>query len=472
MRLPVAVLVALGLAACSSSNSGSEGFVHTGGTTGAGSGGTNGSGGTTGTGGANGTGGATSSGGTTGATGGGTASGGNTSAGGNSLGTGGSGGAQTGSGGTQTGSGGTPQGGSSGATGGAGGGASSTTMSAGCGMTPPAASGMIGTTQFGQFSITITAQSYNSYSQPAAPVARTYYVRLPNNYDNTKPYRVIYLGPGCGQAQSTLMTPKGLPIDSDPMTQGATGAASNAIIVQLEQGTYNPAEYNPANCRPGDTSGCTSTSAYCFDDWAYVPANTIPDGPASAAMERAYFDALHKSIEGRYCVDKTRQFYAGYSSGGWLAQQLGCWFPDVLRAQANVTGGLPPDIKTNSTAANDYCVKHPIAAFLIHDALDGTPAVGGNPFSGSVDAATRLFALNGCTGMFATPPRPDSTAPLPAGLALYTITGVPNNNNFRCYQYTTCPAANPMYFCVSIDGMHNDQHARADPAFWEFFSKL
>ena len=480
MRLPVVVLVAFGLGACSSSNPGSGGFVHTGGTTGSSSGGATGSGGTTSTGGATGTGGGSSTGGTTstgGATGtggatstggmtgdtgsGGAASGGNNSVGGNSPGTGGAGGAQTGSGGT------TPQGGSSGATGGAGGGSTSTTMSAGCGMTPPTATGMIGTTQFGKFSITIKAQSFSNYSQAAANIDRTYYVRLPNNYDKTKPYKVVYLGPGCGKAQSTMTTPKGLPIDTDPMTQGATGPASNAIIVQLEPGTYNPAEYNPMNCQVGNTAGCTADSAYCFDDWAYVPANTIPDGPTSAAMERAYFDALHKAIEGSYCVDKGHQFYAGYSSGGWLAQQLGCWFPDVIRAQANVTGGLPPNIKTNSTGANDYCVKHPLAAFLIHDALDAS-----NPFLGSVDAATRLFAANGCTGAFPTPPRPDATTALPAGLAPYTITGVPNGNNLRCYQFMTCPAANPMVFCVTLGQMHNDQHTTADPAFWEFFSKL
>ena len=65
MRLPVVVLVAFGLGACSSSNPGSGGFVHTGGTTGSSSGGATGSGGTTSTGGATGTGGGSSTGGTT-----------------------------------------------------------------------------------------------------------------------------------------------------------------------------------------------------------------------------------------------------------------------------------------------------------------------------------------------------------------------------------------------------------------------
>jgi hypothetical protein len=433
------------LCACSSGSPDQTGFVGAQG----GSGGTR----STASGGAPGSGGATNAGGQSGSTGGGQGGQVVTDASSGSGGSAGSDGSAAGGAGTSGDSGAaSPDGSGEAGTG--------TTASAGCGKAPPTPVGMVGTTQFGKFSLLpVTGQSYISYSQPPTALNRLYYVRRPANYDPNRPYRVIYVGPGCGPAQDTITNTKGLPID------GVTGAADNAIFVQMEQGSYNPALYNPANCRPGNTSGCNASSAYCFDDWAYVPANTIPDSTTSVAVERAYFDALHKAIEADYCVDRTRQFFAGYSSGGWLAQQLGCWFPDVLRAQANVTGGLPPNIQTNTTGANNYCVDHPIAAFLIHDALDAS-----NFFSGSVDAAARLFRLNRCTGTFVTPPRPDSTAQLPSGLALYSVTGAPNGTNFRCYQYTTCPATAPIVFCVSLDGMHNDQQNRADPAFWEFFT--
>jgi hypothetical protein len=298
---------------------------------------------------------------------------------------------------------------------------------------------------------------------------------LPDNYDNTKAYRVIYQGPGCGQAQDAdLMTPHAQPpFASDP---NSTGSKTGAILVQMQQGLYNPAAYNSGNCNAANMSGCNTSSAYCFDDWASEAGtpqvSSIPDGPPSnaVAMEKAYFGALHKVIEDTYCVDKTRQFYSGYSSGGWLAQQLGCWFPDVLRAQANVTGGIPPIINANP----NYCVQHPIAYFSIHNNPDPS-----NGFQGSVDGAKRVFALNGCTGTFPTPPAPGA-ATIPAGLEVYQITDpmgkvlVPNNATFRCYHYTTCPAAYPMYFCVSglTTGQHDAQGANAAPAFWEFFSKL
>ena len=113
-------------------------------------------------------------------------------------------------------------------------------------------------------------------------------------------------------------------------------------------------------------------------------------------------------------------------------------------------------------------MKHPIAAFLIHNNPDPS-----NGFQGSVDAAKRLYKLNGCTGTFPMgPPLPNASGALPAGLALYTVPGVPNNASFRCYQFTNCPATSPMVFCVSTDAAHQDQKERANPAFWDFFSKF
>jgi len=337
--------------------------------------------------------------------------------------------------------------------------------SLGCGMAAPADPAPVADNHnYQKFTISVTAATMSSYATSSATsFNRLYYVRLPDNYDPTKPYRVIYLGPGCGAAQDITPTSrKGFPFDTDTI---ATDAKSNAILVQMEQGFYNPATYNSATCMPNGAGTATTACQYCFDDWADIYASSpIPDAPDKVAMEKAYFDALHKQIESKYCVDKNRQFFTGYSSGGWLAQQLGCWFPDVLRAQGNVTGGLPPVLKANVTGANDYCVQHPIAAFLLHNNPDIS-----NSFQGSVDGAARLFALNGCTGTYAAPPKP--TEAIPDGQEEYTITGVPNGNSFRCVRYTTCPASAPIVFCVSTDSQHTDtQAARAVPGFWEFFS--
>jgi len=288
--------------------------------------------------------------------------------------------------------------------------------SSGCGTAPSQS-----LEQYARFTLTVPGVAANATD-------RLYYVRLPAGYDASKPYRTIYLGPGCGPAQDKIPTM----LKVYPMEQ-VTGA--EVILVAMEPGFYNKAEYN---------LGCTGDVChYCFDDGA---AAITPD-----SVEYAYFDALHKVVEASYCVDTNRQFFEGYSSGGWLAQELGCQFPDVLRVQGSVTGGLPPVIRDGVKT----CVDHPIAAFLIHDFNDKS-----NPYAGSVAALERLLALNKCTG---------GTTMASAPKAAYRIAFVPNTATFSCQQYTGCPVDYPIVFCTSTDQAHGSQAQYAIPGFWDFF---
>jgi hypothetical protein len=297
--------------------------------------------------------------------------------------------------------------------------------SAGCGKPAIQALG-----QYKEFSLTVECEGNNARD-------RLYYVRLPPNYDPARSYRTVYLGPGCGPPQDLVGESKVYPMQtvSDP----------DAILVAMEQGFYNKAEYSSANCTTTAAGGDSTTLChYCFDDGA---ATTTPE-----SFEYAYFDRLHKQVENDFCVDKTRQFFAGYSSGGWLAHQLGCQFPDVLRAQASVTGGLPPVIRDGVKT----CVDHPIAAFLIHDAQDTA-----NVYAGSVAALERLLQLNKCGAPMRSAPTEE-----------YTIAGVPNNADFNCLRYTGCPAEYPIVFCTSRGKAHGAQTTAAVPGFWQFFEGL
>lgn len=278
----------------------------------------------------------------------------------------------------------------------------------------------------------------------ATATDRLYYVRLPANYDPNKAYRTVYLGPGCNEPQ-----------DEQPNVRHVyalqEASTDQAILVAMEPGLYNAAHYNGATCGTMNPPTCQ----YCFDDGAYATM--------AGSLEFPYFDALHKQIEASYCVDKNRQFYAGYSSGGWLAQELGCQFPDVLRAQGNTTGGLP-NVIANGT---QHCKDHPIAAFLLHDFNDGS-----NPYSGSVAALERLLKLNNCQGgqtMSTAPTAPYSIFDLNPDGGLLDA-GLPAANMVSCVQYTGCPADYPIVFCTSMGQAHNAQDSTAIPAFWQFFS--
>ena len=247
---------------------------------------------------------------------------------------------------------------------------------------------------------------------------RIYYLRLPSNYDPNKAYRTIYLGPGCGvpqDLQPSLI--KVYPMENAAMDQ--------AILIAMEPGLYNAAHYNSATC--ANDMSCQ----YCFDDGA--------DATTANSVEYPYFDALHQAIEASTCVDKNRQFYAGYSSGGWMAQQLGCRFPDVLRAQGNVTGGLPPVIKNGT----ETCVDPPDRRLPDPRLQRRVERVRG--LGGGARTTARAQRLRG---------RQDDGDRADAP---YMIDGIANTATFSCVQYTGCPADYPIVFCTSTDQAHGSQ---------------
>jgi poly(3-hydroxybutyrate) depolymerase len=231
---------------------------------------------------------------------------------------------------------------------------------------------------------------------------RSYWVQLPPDYNPDTPYRVIYLGTGCnGTGKSSY------PFD--------TVDDGQAILVGLNtlqaQGTTKARD--------------------CFDDQV---ANSI---------EYPFFSALHKRIESDFCVDPQRQFWAGYSSGSWMANMMGCAFSDVLRAVGGVSGGLPE---------LPPC-KGPIAQMFIHDMMDP-----GNIFSGSLNALARVLAINQCTGTDTAPYDVGPNATIPPGST--------------CVSYTGCPKAYPVVFCATNGQYHESQDPLAIGGLWNFFAKF
>jgi hypothetical protein len=202
-------------------------------------------------------------------------------------------------------------------------------------------------------------------------------------------YTTVFLGPGCG----------GTGKDVIPVWDASMG---DAIIVGL------------------------SPVGQCFK----TNGDTSPENP--------FFDAVLSEVEANACVDKARVFVAGFSSGSWLANQLGCLRASVLRGQGNATGGLPGSMP--------MC-EGPIAAMLAHDTTDTA-----NPISGGEAARDRILMINGCVGTATTPY--DAGTPSP------------------CVQYTGCPAAYPVVWCATTGKGHSDQIPISTIGFWKFWSSL
>jgi poly(3-hydroxybutyrate) depolymerase len=317
---------------------GSCGAPGTGGATG--SGGGAGSGGAPGTGFAMGLGGATGSGGKQGTGGasanGGAGSGGAPSTGGSSGGSGGSAGS------TSNGSGGSGTGGSTG-----GGGSSVSAPSAGCGKTStltfgtvPGESGTkVGTGKGGYVTIQSSSQS------------RGFAMRLPDNYDNSKPYWLIFGFHWNGGSAAE--------VDS-----GGTNGYWWSYYGMQRKSNNNAIFVAPDGLNAG---------------WAN-----------SSGHDLTFVDDMVKLIEDNYCVDTTNIVTMGFSYGGGMSYELACARAKVFRAAVIYEGGQ----LSGCDGGND-----PIALWQVEGLTDTTVGM-----SFATPIRDRFVKNNGCTVQ--NPPQP------------------------------------------------------------------
>ncbi len=296
-------------------------------------------------------------------------------------------------------------------------------MSVGCGKAP----GTVGGTSFTKHTLTIpacpagcTAAAGNCGRDCIAPefaapngdqkfsyLSRDFFIELPTNYQPGTPYSVWYGGGGCG--------PNGGNDGWD--VQGEKG---NVILVGLDS--------TPSYCFAdgGNTcSGSNSTTALCVN------------GP-----EVPYFRAVSDWVEANFCVDLSKEYIGGSSSGGWEAMTLGCAEAERLRGFYSVAGGK---------REHRWPCTGPIAGFMIVDTGDGANSILYNPIDQGLDSygsqaeRDELLARNGCLGTATTP----ATAPSTAYAAPYT----------SCLTYTGCPVDYPLVWCVLNGGHQNTQDA-------------
>lgn len=300
-------------------------------------------------------------------------------------------------------SGGQAQAGSAGASGQAGsagsGGASTATGSKGCGK-PPAQE--LGAFVLHMEKITPSELVTEKWQ------SRQYWVRLPTNYDANRAYPTVFVGPGCGGKGNNA-----IPIQN--------AAGNDAIVVGLD--------YSAA-----------ATGRECFMTEAF------PD------PEVNYVEETVANVAAAFCVDESRQFIAGFSSGSWISYLMGCVDGGpggLFKGQGNATGNWQGSLP-------DSACKGPIAYFGSHDMGDPD---GYNKYPGGRD---HVLKLNGCT-------MPPVTTPYDPG----PMVKAPNaNSTISCVQYMGCQA--PTVFCTTTGLGHNDQVATgiSTYGFWKFWSSL
>jgi len=290
-------------------------------------------------------------------------------------------------------------------------------MSHGCGMALPA------NVKLGQWTDMADPGSDNPPPIMVNGVARGYWLRVPPNYDSSKPYKVIYEGAPCGQ-------PTGGNGQPNPSGMGVFDYASvdkgDAVQVGVDYGFV---------------------SRNCYDD----------QNPQS--NDFLFFPVLKKTIEGMLCIDTSSVFLSGYSSGSWWVNQMTCGFGTEIRATVEATGGEPPHQPTCVTGGH-------IASLFLHDVNDQL-----NSYAGILPACARALTNNGCTTTTCDPSSAQTTEswPVPGGL---TIPGMG-----QCVQFKGCPADSPVVFCTTtnVDPSGANHYERVNafipPLFWGFLGK-
>jgi polyhydroxybutyrate depolymerase len=191
----------------------------------------------------------------------------------------------------------------------------------------------------------------------------------------------------------------------------------------------------------GDQEGVQSMS-YDTALFVYPQGNPISTGgPAgwnwtAGSPDVALFDALLTQISSDFCVDSNRLFAFGYDMGGYMANALGCYRGDKLRAIGDMAGG-----------GIDYvgCTGQ-VAAIYIAGSLDTTVTPGRVAV-----AREAVMQQNNC-GPETAPFDPDP------GLA-------------PCLRYTGCQTGYDVVWC-EVKDLNHDVWSMAGFAVWQLFGSL
>jgi polyhydroxybutyrate depolymerase len=145
-----------------------------------------------------------------------------------------------------------------------------------------------------------------------------------------------------------------------------------------------------------------------------------------------FFDALYAQMTQNYCVDLSRVFAVGHSSGGYFSIILACRYGSLLRGIGTVAGAIQ----------EQTCTTEPVAGLLIHGPNDTVVNI-----SGGRGARDQLLARNGCQ---------NGTGP-----------GV----EAQCQAYQGCAEGFPVQWCEHTEPTYSDGNGPTNHGWPSFASR-
>jgi poly(3-hydroxybutyrate) depolymerase len=181
---------------------------------------------------------------------------------------------------------------------------------------------------------------------------REYTLKIPENYDSSNPYKLIFGFHWRGGSMNDVVNG-----NSVPVWYGLEALAEGSAI--------------------------------------FVAPNGIDAGWAnSGGSDIAFVDSIIKQVEADLCVDQTQRFATGFSYGAGMSYSIACSRAGEFRAVAPIAGGLISGCEGGTD---------PIAYLGIHGVSDNVL-----PVSGGIELANTFVKNNGCTAKEVTQVAPGS----------------------------------------------------------------
>lgn len=264
-------------------------------------------------------------------------------------------------------------------------------------------------------------------------------------------------GTGTSNGTDTPSPAPGSKVDVTDETLSTTGSTHHYVLAV-------PKSYDPSKKYPlvlvlhGDgQTGAVLRQMFELDDVtgdeaivAYPTGNNQTWDlytPYASNDDQQFLVALVEALAGRYSIDRSRVFGAGYSSGAFQINQMACRKAGFFRGILSFSGGAPADPQAPNAPkyANGMlqCPNGgPVAAFVVHGDSDHTV----DPQSGDYDAQYWQY-VNGC--------QPSRTDTPPSS----------------CRKADGCPSSTPVVFCL-VPGLDHLPWSPGAQAGWALFKSL
>ncbi len=233
-----------------------------------------------------------------------------------------------------------------------------------------------------------------------------YYVKLPNNYDSNTPYKLTFVFHHSSSDKAGIIS---------------WGERSSGLVKE----------------------GALDTSIMVF------PRARETSGSGWRGWDEPMFEPLYNKITSELCVDKSRVFALGYSSGGDITSVIGCEHGDKLTAIVPVAtknvSGFPLNV-------NQRQCRGQVSSIVVHGIKDSAVGAQGGP-------ATADFyrELSHCSS---------ESDPIPG----YTD-GLTN-----CVKYRDCDPGGEVSFCYHGNSAYNGTYHGYPPftgkIAWDYFSSF